>query len=1007
MTSTAMRKFLLLFLMIASVLMSVCLPAGATPVTARTPAVKGHAPVVSDVTITGPATPLVGDTLHLGATFSDPDGDAESVSLMQWYYSDGTAITGATGQEYVIQVADAGKRIQGGYTPKTDPLITDPDTGVEVKSAFTVLIMGKPDGAKSTFTQDRNLIAATGTDKAVLTLTLKDSAGSPVSGIAGRLSLAHTATDGVDTVSLTTDDRGNGVYDFSVTGTAPGTVQFTPQLDGAALTTTPANLSVVLTGDSSTAQIAASDLTVTTDNAVADDSATNQVRAVVTDAAGRPVSGVAVSFTTVTPAHITVSTGVTDIHGVATASLASPQAGPVAVTAKINSTGSEQTVNVNFTAGAPTTANSTLMAGTASIIANNGGAGGTSLLTLTLKDAKGNPVTGLTDVGFTVTGTASAGITGLTGGALTATETSAGSGVYTATLQGITAGTATVSTTVGGSAFSATPANVTVTLTPDLSTAMVSTLTGTTNAALANNTDTQTLTATVEDANGNPVPNATVDWSKVSAALSLSAITSTTNGSGVAIITVTDKTAETATITAKVSTNAADSGKTADVTFGLYPVVSSIAQGVNNSPADGATQNTLIIQVSDLAGNALANTATTLNFAGTDLKTGPATLKYGATGITAASTAQAVTTDANGQVTLTATNVTAESITVSAKTSTSTQAAMTQTSTFAVYPLLGSLVVGTNNVPADNTATNTVTATFTDKKGTPLATGTLVTFTFSLDKGTARVTNATSPSWTGAVGAGGQVTFLLADSSATSETVTMTAYAQGSAIDQKTASVTFVPYTLSNVSVNGANFATSSGFPTTGFTGAKFQLLMNNVTTWNADYNWSTNQPGWTSVDASGNVMFTGAATTATKSVTITATPKGGISPARTFSFSVSAWFSATVAATYSYNATVTYCTGLGGQLPTRANLASSIASATSGSWMIVRTPGQGLIAEWGNISGTSYPSASGGFYGNYIRTGDPVGVSRYFVYIIANPVVISTNADTVASYAANCRVSL
>ncbi|STB67905.1 intimin-like protein [Citrobacter freundii] len=122
-------------------------------------------------------------------------------------------------------------------------------------------------------------------------------------------------------------------------------------MDGVVLATLPATRTLVLTGDSATAQITASGLTVTRNDAVADDSATNQVQAVVTDAAGRPVSGVAVSFTTVAPAHITVSTGVTDIHGVATASLASPQSGPVAVTAKINSTGSEQTVDVNFMAG--------------------------------------------------------------------------------------------------------------------------------------------------------------------------------------------------------------------------------------------------------------------------------------------------------------------------------------------------------------------------------------------------------------------------------------------------------------------------------------------------------------------------------------------------------------------------------------------------------------------------------------------------------------------------------
>ncbi|HGY4723555.1 TPA: invasin domain 3-containing protein [Citrobacter amalonaticus] len=989
-----MRKFLFLTFLLLSALMSVSMSAAGAPVSAQTPVVKGHAPTASGVGITGPATPLAGDTLHLGATFSDPDGDAESGSLLQWYHSDGTAIAGATGQDYVIQDSDAGQRLQAGYTPKTDPLITDPDTGAEVKSALTVLIMGKPDGAKSTFTRDKGTISATGTDKAILTLTLKDSSGNPVSGIAGRLSLAHVPVAGADSVSLTTDDRGNGVYEFSVTGTQPGTVEFTPQLDGAPLATTPATLSLLLTGDSATAQITASDLTVTRNDAAADDSATNQVQAVVTDAAGRPVSGVAVSFTTVAPAHITVSTGVTDVNGVATASLASTQAGPVTVTARINSTGSEQTVDVNFMAGAPSASNSTLTAGASVITANGGGGNGTSLLTLTLKDAKGNLVTGLTDVAFTVAGVADTTLTAVT-------ESPAGSGVYTATLSGTTAGTATVTASAGGAALGG--LQVQVSLAADITTAAVRTVTETTGGAKADNVSTNTLTATVEDANGNRVPNATVDWSVTTGIATLNSATSTTDSNGQAVITVKDMTAETATITAKAGSNAADGGQTADTVFSLYPVVSGITQGVNNSPADNTTQNTLTVQIADLAGNALTNQAVTLSLSGSNLGTGPATLKNGANALTAASTSYAVTTDANGQVMLTATDVTAETISVSVKTSTSTQAAVTKTSTFALYPVLSSLTAGANNVPANNTTTNSVIATFTDKKGTALAAGTVVTFTFSLDKGTARVTNATAPTWTGAVGAGGQVTFLLADSSATAEAVTLTGYVQGSAIDQKTASVNFVAYTLSNISVNGASFTTSQGFPTTGFTGAKFQLLMNGVTTWNGDYNWSTNQTGWTSVDTGGTVTFTGTATTATKSVTITATPKEGGAPARTYSFTVSNWYRATTTSTYTYSAAVTYCSGLGGVLPTRLNLINT--NITSGS---VSARGVGYLwGEFGHISSSTYPLASTGFSVNWTRTNDATGTSHYFVWM-SNPgsAVVSTNADTV-QYPAVCRVGL
>ncbi|STB67911.1 Uncharacterised protein [Citrobacter freundii] len=43
-------------------------------------------------------------------------------------------------------------------------------------------------------------------------------------------------------------------------------------------------------------------------------------------------------------------------------------------------------------------------------------------------------------------------------------------------------------------------------------------------------------------------------------------------------------------------------------------------------------------------------------------------------------------------------------------------------------------------------------------------------------------------------------------------------------------------------------------------------------------------------MDAAGNVSFAGTPSSATKSVTITATPKSGVGPARTYSFTLSYW---------------------------------------------------------------------------------------------------------------------
>ncbi|WP_270828613.1 Ig-like domain-containing protein [Aeromonas sp. Y318-1] len=631
---------------------------------ANTLSVQGRAPVATGVAVNGPTAPLVGDTLQGVYTFGDQDLDSELGSVFRWVDSGNFDLAkGTDKQTYVLSNNERGKQVRFGVTPVTDPNASDPSQGVEALSSPSAVVQGRPDATKSTFNVDKVNIVANGTDKAVLTLTLKDDAGNPITGMKDRVSLAYSGIVGTNVILLSEFDKDNGVYEYLLTGTKLGVETFTPQLDGAALDTSPTTQQVTLTGDPATA--------------------------------------------------------------------------------------------------------------------------------------------------------------------------------------------------------------------------VVSTLVTTTDGKPADNVSEALLTATVLDVDGNPLPGATVVWSRSGSSATLGAATSVTDASGQATMTLKNTWAETVTVIAKVQANAADLGKSS-------------------------------------------------------------------------------------------------------------------TASFVVYPLLDTLVVGTNNSPADNTAQNTVVATFKDKRGTVLA-NVPVTLTLSADKGTASFANA-SP-WTTTTDASGKVTIGVKDSIAAAETVYITAYAQGSTVDQKTASVNFIAYSLSNVSVNGANFAAGFGFPTTGFTGAKFQLLMNNVTTWNTDYNWTTNQPGWTSVDASGIVTFTGTASTATKSVTITATPKGGAS-ARNYAFVVGKWYSVSTSAIYTYTSTVTYCSGIGAVMPTRLGLINS--NITTGS---VTARGLGYLwGEFGNITSSTYPSASANWTNNWTRTSDVAGSGRYFVWM-SNPSVsalVSTNSDTV-NYPATC----
>ncbi|EAO7619092.1 hypothetical protein BCN12_27715, partial [Salmonella enterica] len=433
--------------------------------------------------------------------------------------------------------------------------------------------------------------------------------------------------------------------------------------------------------------------------------------------------------------------------GTYTAKLTGTLAGTADVSVKVNGQAVDvKPVHITLTAGTPDGAHSALTVTPESIVANNGNSeAGLSTVKLTLNDTQGNRVTGLTDVNLTVTG--------VTGTTLTkVTESPAGSGVYTATLSGTTVGTATLSASAGGAELNGPQAQVT--LTADITTATVSTVTESTTGAKADNVSTNTLTATVKDANGNPVPNATVAWNVTTGiatlnSATLNSATSDTDGNGQAVMTVKDTTAETATVTAKVGSNAADSGRATDTVFSLYPVVSGITQGVNNSPADDVTVNTLTVQIADMAGNALANQAVTLSVS----STGSATLKHGATVLTAADGLTA-TTDGKGQLLLEATDVTSESVTVSASVNNGS-AAQTQTSAFGLYPVLGTLEVGQNEALANNTDVNRYVATVTDKKGNVLA-DTPVTLTFSLDSTTAMADGMESP-WTGPTDGNGRI----------------------------------------------------------------------------------------------------------------------------------------------------------------------------------------------------------------------------------------------------------
>ncbi|HDO1358654.1 TPA: DUF1566 domain-containing protein [Aeromonas veronii] len=109
--------------------------ANAAPSSA-TPAVIGHLPVASAVTI-APAAPKAGETVTATWAYTDVDGDTESGTLVEWLL-DGQEPPAATGTSFALPSDAASKNLQVRITPRSQAP-ADPAQGVEVTSAGVVV----------------------------------------------------------------------------------------------------------------------------------------------------------------------------------------------------------------------------------------------------------------------------------------------------------------------------------------------------------------------------------------------------------------------------------------------------------------------------------------------------------------------------------------------------------------------------------------------------------------------------------------------------------------------------------------------------------------------------------------------------------------------------------------------------------------------------------------------------------------------------------------------------
>lgn len=553
--------------------------------------------------ITGKST----NTVELPYTVEAKNG----LSRIQWH--DG-ALVAAGGA--VVALGDNKFQIrlpayQTG-TANTYPLTGiayDAQGNASAVAATTVVVgVGDVDAGKTTVSAAPLLIPATGKGVSTLTINLLDAGGNAIDGMVPHLSatlaetLDTTATISAAMASVPAQpatlgqftEVSPGVYQVAVTsGTRPGTIVVTPKVGDTALT----DVTIIEAADAASARIDAGNFLVVTTGMVANGTATNEVRALVTDEAGNPVPGVTVAFGLSGSAQVAAGsspTPTTDARGYVTLKLTDIKAETVTITATLVN-GAQASVDTAFIADAAT---ASLASSDLTVDKNVVTANGTdhARFTAIVKDANGNVVPGITVTWDTNAGNLS--------GTTSVTDSN---GVATINLTHTLAASAQVNARVGSATAVNAPA---VTFVADSASATIDSgdLTVDKASIVANDTEIATYTAIVKDTHGNVVPNLAVAWDTNLG--TLSATSSMTDASGVATITLHGTVAGSAQVTAQVNaTGAVNAPLVTLVADSASATIGSGGVTVDKTSivADDAEVATFSAVVKDANGNPVAN----------------------------------------------------------------------------------------------------------------------------------------------------------------------------------------------------------------------------------------------------------------------------------------------------------------------------------------------------------------------------------------------------------------
>ncbi|HEY6223517.1 MAG TPA: invasin domain 3-containing protein, partial [Gemmatimonadales bacterium] len=478
-----------------------------------------------------------------------------------------------------LSSADAGSKVvsaaaNGTAITKTATVTVNANTVSASLSTVAASPTSVPTGATST-----------------ITVTVKNGSGQPVSG--ATVVLAATGSGNALTQPAGVTDA-SGVATGALSSTVAEAKTVSATANGIALTQTA--VATVTSGGVSASQ---STLGAAPGSIVAG-SGLSTITVTAKDAGGNAISGATVVLAATGSGNTLVQpAATTDANGVASGTLSSTVAESKTVSATVNGVSLTQTATVSVTPGSVAADRSTVGAAPTTIEAGNG----TSSITVTAKDANGNPISGATVV-LAATGAGNtlvqpAGVTNA-------------SGVATGSLSSTVAESKTVSATINGTAITQTAG---ITVTAATISASLSTV-GAAPPSIVAGSGSTTITVTVLDGTGQPVSGANVVLASTGTQNTLVQPVGPTDANGVATGTLSSNKAELKTISATAAGVAITQTAAVTVTAGSVSGATSTVSAAPTSIAPGSETSTIRVTAKDAFGNPVSGVTVVLSASG-------------------------------------------------------------------------------------------------------------------------------------------------------------------------------------------------------------------------------------------------------------------------------------------------------------------------------------------------------------------------------------------------------